>query len=156
MLFCELINYICIMTCLKSLRVIIVPLEVSCIVSSIGSIILWFIFSCKCFIWVDLAHACTMFWLSLSHLCLYDHLVFDLLCHFMLWSICFVAMHDYGLYALLVGRIQSFASLHLYWVWALLVHPTTKKTKFAKRVHHIYLFVVFPCHFPSSLLMCYL
>ena len=59
-------------------------------------------------------------------LCLYDHLVFDLLYHFMLWSICFVAMHDYGLYALLVGRIQSFASLHLYWVWALLVHPTTK------------------------------
>jgi hypothetical protein len=25
--------------------------------------------------------------------------------------------------ALLVGRSQSFASLHLYWVWALLVHP---------------------------------
>ena len=28
--------------------------------------------------------------------------------------------------ALLVGRPQSFASLHLYWVLALLVHPTPK------------------------------
>jgi hypothetical protein len=33
--------------------------------------------------------------------------------------------------ALLVGRSQSLASLHLYWVWALLVHPTPKKLKFA-------------------------
>ena len=28
--------------------------------------------------------------------------------------------------ALLVGCSQSFASLHMYWVWALLVHPTPK------------------------------
>src|SRR3954464_9334554 len=45
-------------------------------------------------------------------LCLYDHLVFDLLYHFMIESICFVAMHDYGHYALLVGRIQSICSIH--------------------------------------------
>jgi hypothetical protein len=32
--------------------------------------------------------------------------------------------------ALLVGRSQSFASLHLYWVWALLVHPTPKNQSF--------------------------
>jgi hypothetical protein len=41
--------------------------------------------------------------------------------------------------ALLVSHFQSFASLHLYWVWALLVHPTPKNPKFAKSVHHIYL-----------------
>jgi hypothetical protein len=28
--------------------------------------------------------------------------------------------------AVLVGRSQSFASPHFYWVWALLVHPTPK------------------------------
>jgi hypothetical protein len=32
--------------------------------------------------------------------------------------------------ALLVGRSQSFASLHLYWVWVLLVHPTNKNQSF--------------------------
>ena len=32
--------------------------------------------------------------------------------------------------ALLVGCSQSFASLHLYWVWALLVHPTPKNQSF--------------------------
>ena len=47
--------------------------------------------------------------------------------------------------ALLVGRFQSFASLHLYWVWALLVHPTPKNQN-AKRVHHTYLHVVFHRH----------
>jgi hypothetical protein len=34
--------------------------------------------------------------------------------------------------ALLVGRSQSFASLHLYWVWALLVHPTPKNQSYFK------------------------
>ena len=47
--------------------------------------------------------------------------------------------------ALLVGRSQSFASRHLYWVWALLVHPTTKNQS-ANWVHHTYLYVVFHCH----------
>ena len=37
------------------------------------------------------------------------------------------------------GRSQSIASLHLYWVWVLLVHPTPKNQSFAKSVHHIYL-----------------
>ena len=41
---------------------------------------------------------------------------------------------------------QSFASLHLYWVWALLVHPTPKNQSFAKCVHHTYLHVVFHRH----------
>src|SRR3954451_13574174 len=73
----ELVDYAYIMTSLKSLRVFIVPWKVSCIVFSIASIILWYIFSCKCFNWVDLAH----FEPSLS---LYEHLVFDFLYHFML------------------------------------------------------------------------
>lgn len=34
--------------------------------------------------------------------------------------------------ALLVGRSQSLASLHLYWVWALLVHPTPINPKFCQ------------------------
>jgi hypothetical protein len=34
--------------------------------------------------------------------------------------------------ALLVGRSQSFASLHLYWVWALLVYPTPKNQSYFK------------------------
>jgi hypothetical protein len=34
--------------------------------------------------------------------------------------------------ALLVGHSQSFASLHLYWVWALLVHPTPKNQSYSK------------------------
>jgi hypothetical protein len=33
---------------------------------------------------------------------------------------------------LLVGRSQSFASLHLYWVWGLLVHPTPKNQSYFK------------------------
>ena len=127
----------------------IVPLKVSCIVFSIASIILWYIFSCKCFIWVDLAHACTMFWLHISHFKPLWSFSFWLVYHFMLWSICFVAMHDYGHYALLVGRIQSFASLHLYWVFYSCIQPP--KTKSAKCIHHIYLFVVFHCH---SIVVC--
>ena len=56
----ELVDYAYIMTCFKQLRVSSVPLKVSCIVFSIVSIKLWYIFSCKYFNWVDLAHACTM------------------------------------------------------------------------------------------------
>jgi hypothetical protein len=43
--------------------------------------------------------------------------------------------------ALLVGRSQSFASLHLYWEGILLVHPTPK-TKVFQWVHHIYLLAI--------------
>jgi hypothetical protein len=34
--------------------------------------------------------------------------------------------------ALLVNRSQSFASLHLYWVWSLLMHPTPKNQSYFK------------------------
>jgi hypothetical protein len=41
-------------------------------------------FSPWCFIWVDLAHAYNMFESYKVTISLYDHLVFDLWCHFML------------------------------------------------------------------------
>ena len=75
---------------------------------SIASIILWYMFSCKCFNWVTWRMLAPSYDYSLVTLVLYERLVFDLLYHFMLWSICFVAMHDYGYYALLVGRIPVF------------------------------------------------
>jgi hypothetical protein len=50
------------------------------------------------------------FWLVISLYALINNVL--LLCMIM------------AIIALLVGRSQSFACLHLYWVWALLVHPT--------------------------------
>ena len=41
-------------------------------------------------------------------LSLYDHLVFDLWYHFMLWLICFVAMHYYGHYCSLSWSLPVF------------------------------------------------
>jgi hypothetical protein len=52
------------------------------------------------------------FWLVIPHYAL----VYDV------FSLCMIMT----VIALLVGRSQSFASLHLYRVWALLVHPTPK------------------------------
>ena len=80
-----------------------------------------------CGLSVDLAHAYTMLWLQTGH-------------HKPLWSFSFwLVISLYALInnvlslcvimaiiALLVGRFQSFASLHLYWVWSLIVHPTSK------------------------------
>ena len=52
------------------------------------------------------------FWLVISLYALINNVL----------SLCMIL----AIIALLVGRFQSFASLHLYWVWALLMHPTTK------------------------------
>ena len=52
------------------------------------------------------------FWLVISFYALINN---DL-------SLCMIM----AIIALLVGRFQSFASLHLYWVWALLVHTSPK------------------------------
>ena len=49
------------------------------------------------------------------------------------------------------GCSQSFASLHLYWVWVLLVHPTPKNQSFAKSVHYIYLIAC--CYSKASFLL---
>src|SRR3954452_6192789 len=122
------------------------PLKVSCIVFSIASIILWYIFSCKCFNWVTWCMLAPCYDYSLFTLSLYEHLVFDLLYHFMLWSICFVAMHDYGRYALLVGRIPVFLLASTCTEYELYSCIQPPKAKFSSSVHHIYLFVVFHCH----------
>src|SRR3954454_15526494 len=74
----ELFNYAHIMTSFKYLRVSIVPLKVSCIVFSIASIILCYIFSCKCFNWVTWRMLASCYDYSLVTLSLYEHLVFDL------------------------------------------------------------------------------
>ena len=116
----------------------------SCVVSILQSILLWY--SPLMLYWVDLAHAYIMLWLQTSHL--------KPLWSFSFWlvislyalinnvlSLCMIM----AIIALLVGRFQSFASLHLYWVWALLVHPTPKNQN-ANRVHHTYLYVVFHRH----------
>jgi hypothetical protein len=59
--------------------------------------------------------------------CLYDHLVFDFWCHLMilLMSLCRFAW----LWPLLLSQLVApslLLALALYWVWALLVHPTPK------------------------------
>src|SRR4051812_32400659 len=63
----------------------------------------------------------------------------------------FVAMHDYGRYALLVGRIPVFLLASLCTEYDLYPCIQPPKTKSAKSVHHIYLFVVFHFH---SFLIC--
>ena len=55
------------------------------------------------------------FWLVISLYALINNVL----------SLCMIL----AIIALLVGRFQSFASLHLYWVWALLVHPTPKNQR---------------------------
>ena len=65
--------------------------------------------------------------------------------------ILFRRKHNYDSCCSLDCRFPSTASLHLYWVWALLVHPTPK-AKVANCVHHIYLFVVFRRHSKMSYL----
>ena len=52
-------------------------------------------------------------------------------------------MHDYGHYCSLSWSLSFFLlAFILYWVWSLLVHPTTKNQN-ANCVHHTYLYVVF-------------
>src|SRR3954469_6424785 len=113
---------------------------------SIASIILWYIFSSECFNWVTWRMLAPCYDYSLVTLSLYKHLVFDLLYHFMLLSIYFVVVHDYGHYALLVGRIPVVllaSTCTKYELYSCIQPP---KAKFSIRVHHIYLFVVFHCH----------
>ena len=85
-----------------------------------------------------------MLWLNPSQSSLYDHLSLMTCNNFYVLvnnasSLCLIM----SIIALLVGRYQSFANLHLYWVWVLLVHPTPKNQSFAKSVHYIYLIACF-------------
>ena len=100
-------------------------MEESCVVFILQSILLWY--SPLMLYWVDLAHVYIMFWLQTSRLKPLWSFSFWLLISLYalinnVLSLCMIM----AIIALLVGRFQSFASLHLYWVWALLVHPTPK------------------------------
>jgi hypothetical protein len=133
-------SFCCSMTCLKWLRFLNVPLKESCVVFIIWEhIIVVFSFDALFGLTWRILTPC----LTLTS------------CHKPLWSFGFWLMIP--LYALvnnvlplcmiiavitlLVGRSQSFASLHLYWVWALLVHPTPKNQVF-QYVHHVYLLAI--------------
>jgi hypothetical protein len=117
------------MTCLKWLRLLNVRLKESCVVFIIWEhIIMVFSFDALFGLtWRMLTPCLTL----ISR-------------HKPLWSFCFwlviplyASVNDVmslcmimAVIALLVGRSQSFASLHLYWVWALLMHPTPKNQSF--------------------------
>jgi hypothetical protein len=62
-----------------------------------------------CFIWVDLAHAYTMFDSNKSPYNLYDHLDFDLWYHFMLWLMMFCRYAWLAIITLLFGRSELLA-----------------------------------------------
>jgi hypothetical protein len=133
-------SFCCSMTCLKWLRLLNVPLKESCVVFIIWEhIIMVFSF--------DALFGLT--WCMLTPcLTLTSH-------HKLIWSFGFLLVIPiYALVnnvlslcmimaviALLVGRSQSFASLYLYWVWALLVHLAPKNQVF-QCVHHIYLLAI--------------
>jgi hypothetical protein len=74
-----------------------------------------------------LAHAYNMFYSYKVTISLYDHLVFDLWCHFMLLLMMFCRYA--WLWSLLLSYLVApslLLALVLYWVWALLVHSTPK------------------------------
>jgi hypothetical protein len=122
-------SFCCSMTCLKWLRLLNVLLKESCIVFIIWEYII-VVFSFDALFgltWRMLTPCLTLtsylkplwsfiFWLVIP---LYA-LVNNVLSLYMIMAVI----------ALLVGRSQSFASLHLHWVWALLMHPTPKNQSF--------------------------
>jgi hypothetical protein len=118
-------DFCCSMTCLKWLRLLNEPFKKSCVV-----FILWkhlFGFLLWCFIWVDLAYAYNMFDSYKVAINLYDHLVFDFWCHCML--LLMLLCRFAWLWPLLLSLLAApslLLALVLYWVWALLVHPTPK------------------------------
>jgi hypothetical protein len=132
--------FCCSMTCLKWLRLLNVSLKESCVVFIIWEhIIVVFSFDALFGLtWRMLTPCLTAnqslkplwsfgFWLVISLYALINNVS----------SLCMIM----AIIALLVGRSQSFASLHLYWEGILLVHPTTKNQVF-QCVHHIYLLAI--------------
>jgi hypothetical protein len=120
-----LISYCCSMTCLKWLRVLNVPLKELCVVFIIQkhNIVVFPFDALFGLTWCMLtpyynytSHLKPLwsfsFWLVISLYALINNVL----------SLCMIM----AIIALLVGRSQSLASLHMYWVWALLVHPTPK------------------------------
>jgi hypothetical protein len=119
------------MTCLKWLRLLNVPLIESCIVFIIWEhIIVVFSFDALFGLtWHMLIPCLTLisrlkplwsfvFWLVIPLYALVNNVL----------TLCMIM----AVIALLVGRSQSFASLHLYWEGILLVHPTSKNRSFPK------------------------
>jgi hypothetical protein len=117
--------FCCSMTCLKWLRLLNVPLNESCVVFIIWEHI------------IVVSSFDALFGLAWRMLtpCLATNQLLKPLWSFGFWlvislyalvnnvsSLCMIM----AVIALLVGRSQSFASLHLYWEGILLVHPTTK------------------------------
>jgi hypothetical protein len=124
-------SFSCSMTCLKWLRLLNVPLKESWVVFIIWEhIIVVFSFDALFGLtWRMLTPCLTLttslkplwsfgFWLMIPFYALVNNIL--LLCMIM------------PVIALLVGRSQSFASLHLYWEGILLVHPTTKNQVYPK------------------------
>jgi hypothetical protein len=96
-----------------------------------GSILLWFsplmlylgwLGACLHHVWLQTSRLKTLWSFSFSLVRPLYALVNNVL------SLCMIM----AVIALLVGRSQSFASLHLYWEGILLVHPTTKNQVYFK------------------------
>jgi hypothetical protein len=124
-------SFCCSMTCLKWLRLLNVPSKESCIVFIIWKhIIVVFSFDTLFGLtWRMLTPCLTLtsrlkplwsfgFWLVMPLYALVNNVL----------SLCMIMV----VIALLVGRFQSFASLHLYWEGILLVHPTPKNQSYLK------------------------
>jgi hypothetical protein len=131
------------MTCLKWLRFLNVPLKESCVVFIIWEhIIVVFSFDALFGLTWHMLTPCLAtnqslkplwsfgFWLVISLYALVNNVL----------SLCMIM----AVIALLVGRSQSFASLHLYWEEILLVHPTTKNQVISKMNHSKVNFHVLP------------
>jgi hypothetical protein len=132
-----LCDFCCSMTCLKWLRLLNEPLKNIMRCFYCLEALIWF--SPWCFIWVDLAHAYNMYDSYKVAISLYDHLVFDFWCYFMLLLMMFCRYA--WLWPLLLSSPSILLALILYWVWALLVHPIPK-TKLCQCVHHTYLLAI--------------
>jgi hypothetical protein len=124
-------SFCCSMTYLKWQRLLNVPLKESCVVFIIWEhIIVVFSFDALFGLtWRMLTPCLTLishhkplwsfgFWLVIPLYALVNNVL----------SLCMIM----AVIALLVGCSQSFASLHLYWVWALLVRPTPKNQVYSK------------------------
>jgi hypothetical protein len=124
-------SFCCSLTCLKWLRLLNVHLKESCVVFIIWEYII-VVFSFDALFgltWRMLTACLTLtsrlkplwsfgFWLVIPVYALVNNVL----------SLCMIMV----VIVLLVGRSQSFASLHMYWVWALLGHPTTKNQVYSK------------------------
>jgi hypothetical protein len=133
-------SFYCSMTCLKWLRLLNVPLKESCIVFIIWEhIIVVFSFDALFGSTWRMLTPCLTLTSRLKPLWSFGVLLVIPLYALVnnVLSLCMIR----AVIALLVGRSQSFASLHLYWEGILLVHPTPKNQSF-HCVHHIYLLAI--------------